>query len=258
MDKQLQDSLLFGSNAPFIEAIYEEYLHNPISVDPAWREYFDKIHQTQDFPISQLAKSATIKKEAETPKEKKDVKPSEGILVLPEVIQTATNDRKQVAVLQLINMYRYLGLSQASLDPLQLEPKPYRTELDPANFGFTENDMDTVYNTGSLAGPDRAPLRKILQILKETYCGSIGAEYMYISSVEQKRWLQSKLEINRSNPNYSDEYKKHILERLSAAEGLEKYLHTRYIGQKRFSGEGNESLIPLLDCLLEGAGKSGV
>lgn len=258
MKKQLQDSLLFGSNAPFIEAIYEEYLHNPISVDPSWREYFDKIQQAQGFPVKQLVKSAPAKNDGEAVTNKKDAKHTEGILVLPEVVHTETSDRKQVAVLQLINMYRYLGLSQASLDPLQIEPKPYRAELDPVNFGFSESDMGTVYNTGSLAGPDRAPLREILQILKETYCGSIGAEYMYISSVEQKRWLQSRLETKRSNPNYSDEHKKHILERLSSAEGLEKYLHTRYIGQKRFSGEGNESLIPLLDCLLECAGKSKV
>ncbi len=256
MKKQLQDSPLFGSNAPFIEAIYEEYLHNPISVEPSWRKYFDKVHQAQGIAVSQLVKSATIKKESEPAKPNN--KPADGLMVMPDSIQAGTGGRKQVAVLQLINMYRYLGLSQALLDPLQFEPAPYRTELDPANFGFTEEDMYTVFNTGSLAGPERASLREILQILKETYCGTIGAEYMYISSVEQKRWLQSRLEIKRSNPGYSSEYKKHILERLSAAEGLEKYLHTRYIGQKRFSGEGNESLIPLLDCLMDCAGKSGV
>ena len=193
MNKQLQDSLLFGSNAPFIEAIYEEYLHNPISVDPAWREYFDQIQQAKGFPVSQLVKSATIKEQGEPTKSHKGGKQAEGIIVLPDVIQVDTDDRKQVAVLQLINMYRYLGLSQALLDPLQFDQKPYRTELDPANFGFTEKDMDTVFNASSLAGPDHAPLREILQILKETYCGTIGAEYMYISSVEQKRWIQGKL-----------------------------------------------------------------
>ncbi|GJL74031.1 MAG TPA: 2-oxoglutarate dehydrogenase E1 component [Nitrosomonas sp.] len=263
MNKQLQDSPLFGSNAPFIEAIYEEYLHNPISVEPSWREYFDKIHQPQGQPVSQLLKSAVVTNESQSAKDNRDTingEDADRMIVLPEVMQAAhsdADDRKQVAVLQLINMHRYLGLSQASLDPLQTDSKSYRSELDPANFGFTDSDMDTVYNTGSLAGPDHAPLREILQILKETYCGSIGAEYMYISSVEQKRWIQSRLETKRSNPDYSSEYKKHILERLIAAEGLEKYLHTRYIGQKRFSGEGNESLIPLLDGLINCAGKSG-
>ncbi|SER67677.1 2-oxoglutarate dehydrogenase E1 component [Nitrosomonas sp. Nm51] len=254
MNKRLQDSMLYGTNAPFVEAMYEEYLHNPVSIEPAWREYFDKIQQTPGLSVNQLVKSTTAKQQQQPAKEGKAGR-LDGMIVLPEVIQTDANDRKQVAVLQLINMYRYLGLSQAALDPLQFEEKPLRMELDPANFGFTDKDMDTVFNTGSLAGPDRAPLREILQILKETYCGSVGAEYMYISSVEQKRWLQSRLETKRSNPNYSHEYKKSILERLSAAEGLERYLHTRYIGQKRFSGEGNESLIPLLDCLINCAGK---
>lgn len=258
MNKEQQDSLLFGSNAPFIEAIYEEYLFNPISVDPAWRAYFDALHQSPNLLPNQLAKSTSRTKETEQAKDLKRDKASDKLVVLPEAFAVDTDDRKQVAVLQLINMYRYLGLSQASLDPLQTETQPCRIELDPSSFGFSEKDMDTVFNTGSLAGPEHATLREILQILRETYCGSIGAEYMYISSVEQKRWLQGRLETQRSNPNYSDDYKKHILERLSAAEGLEKYLHTRYIGQKRFSGEGNESLIPLLDYLLECAGKSGI
>ena len=118
--------------------------------------------------------------------------------------------------------------------------------------------MGTVFNTGSLVGPELAPLRKILQLLQQIYCGSIGVEYMYMSDTEQKRWIQSRLEGTRAQPTFSAEYKRHILERLSAAEGLEKYLHTRYVGQKRFSGEGGESLIPLLDNLLQRAGRMGV
>lgn len=262
MNKEQQDSLLFGSNAPFIEAIYEEYLFNPISVDPVWRAYFDALHQSPLLATEQLTKSTPRTKETGQQGQVKDLKrdkTADNLQVLPDTLAvTDTDERKQVAVLQLINMHRYLGLSQARLDPLQAELQPCRVELDPQNFGLTESDMETVFNTGSLAGPERTTLREILQILRETYCGSIGAEYMYISSVEQKRWLQGRLETQRSNPNYSHDYKRHILERLSAAEGLEKYLHTRYIGQKRFSGEGNESLIPLLDCLLESAGKSGV
>ncbi len=261
MNKQQQDSVLFGANAPFVEAIYEEYLHNPVSIDPLWRDYFDRLHQSRDISVSQLTKSQPENKTEAFFKSASDTSGSRGadsLIVLPENIQADTDERKQIAVLQLINTHRYLGLSQARLDPLQSEPKPCRTELDPASFGFTEKDMETVFNTGSLAGPERATLREILRILRETYCGTIGAEYMYISSVEQKRWIQARLETKHANPAYSNEYRKRILERLSAAEGLEKYLHTRYIGQKRFSGEGNESIIPLLDCLLESAGKSGI
>ncbi|MBS0485232.1 MAG: 2-oxoglutarate dehydrogenase E1 component, partial [Proteobacteria bacterium] len=251
----LDDTLLSGANAAFIEAVYDEYLHNPNSVAPAWREYFDRLaKQPEIAPLKQVqipagetpagagAKSAAI--ETQT--------------ALSEAVGADSGERKQVAVLQLINMHRYLGLNQAKLDPLGLKQQTDVAELNPAHFGFTEADMDKVFNTGSLVGPEHATLREILQILRETYCESVGAEYMYISSVEQKRWIQARLEGQRANPDYSADYKRHILERLTAAEGLEKYLHTRYVGQKRFSGEGNESLIPLLDCLIHRAGKAGV
>ena len=256
MSKQLlNDSLLSGANAPFIEAMYEEYLHNPNSVELVWREYFDRLARTQETTPGKQP-SGTVISAADTPATK--YSGSDSQTVLSDVIPTDSDDRKQVAVLQLINMHRYLGLSQARLDPLGLKTQSNVPELNPSHYGFTEEDMDKMFNTGSLVGPDHAPLREILQILRETYCGSVGAEYMYISSVEQKRWIQARLEGQRSSPNYSSEYKRHILERLSAAEGLERYLHTRYVGQKRFSGEGNESLIPLLDCLIQRAGKMGI
>ncbi|MDH5480672.1 MAG: thiamine pyrophosphate-dependent enzyme, partial [Nitrosomonas sp.] len=255
MSKQLfDDSLLFVSNAPFIEEIYEEYLQNPTSVSSAWREYFNQINQEQT-PTNRPLNKPAIK--SQTPSEKKPNR-LETITVFTDTIQLDTADRKQVAILQLINMYRYLGLSEAKLDPLNITQISDLPELDPAYFGFTDEDLDTEFNTGSLVGPEHATLREILRILRETYCGSVGAEYMYITSIEQKRWIQSRLEGQCSNPNYSNQYKLHILERLNAAEGLEKYLHTRYVGQKRFSGEGNESLIPLLDCLIQRAGEKGV
>ncbi len=244
----MEETLLFGTNASFIEAVYEEYLHNPHSVTLVWREYFDKLTQQPEHIASKVSITASATK-------------SSGLGIqaaLPEVMSIDSDDRKQVAVLQLINMYRSLGLNQANLDPLGLKQQLTIPELNPAHFGLTDVDMDKVFNTGSLVGPDRASLREILQILHETYCGSIGAEYMYISSVEQKRWIQARLEGQRSNPGFSIAVKYHILERLTAAEGLENYLHTRYVGQKRFSGEGNESLIPLLDSLIHRAGKAGI
>ena len=246
----IDQSVLYGENAAFIEALYEDYLHDPYSVVPIWRDYFDTIHANQanieTNPQRINGASVAIDKAiggGETP---------------TSVAPVESDDRKQVAVLQLINTYRYRGLSQAKLDPLGLVQQVNVPELDPAYFGFTETDLDKVFNSGSLVCPEHATLRDMLQILRETYCNSIGAEYMYISSVEQKRWIQARLEGQRSNPNYSDEYKRHILERLVAAEGLERYLHSRYVGQKRFSGEGNESLIPLLDGLIQRAGASGV
>ncbi|MEO6422134.1 MAG: 2-oxoglutarate dehydrogenase E1 component, partial [Candidatus Nitrotoga sp.] len=173
-------------------------------------------------------------------------------------MQDDNMSRKQVAVLQLINAHRFLGVHRASLDPLNRHPKPEVPELDPAVHGLTESDMDTTFETGSLVGSPRMMLREILQLLRQTYCGSIGAEYMYINDVEQKRWIQNRLESVRGQPNFSADMQHRILERLTAAETLERYLHTKYVGQKRFSLEGGESLIPMLEHLLQRAGTQGV
>src|SRR5207253_1583766 len=121
-----------------------------------------------------------------------------------------------------------------------------------------ESDMDTVFNTGSFVGPEQASLREIIRTVQETYCGTLGVEYMYLSSRVEKRWIQERLEPVRSKPSYSADTKRHILERLTAAEGLERFLHTRYVGQKRFSLEGGETMIPVLDNLLQRAGEAGV
>ena len=150
------------------------------------------------------------------------------------------------------------GARQANVDPLGRAEKPYIAELDPASYGLTDADLDTVFATGTLVWKREATLREILEFLKDTYCGTIGVEYMYMTDMTQKRWVQERLESIRSTPQYDAEFKKHILERLTAAETIEKYMHTRYVGQKRFSGEGGESVIPQLDVLLQRAGKAGV
>jgi 2-oxoglutarate dehydrogenase E1 component len=252
----LEDSLLFGANAPFIEGLYESYLRRPESVPSEWREYFDKLQRTAakrapDVPHSAVIASIRLAGEPYQSGEST-------VSAIGQDEFGLTTERKQIAVLQLINAYRFLGVRQADLDPLRHQEKPHVPELDPAYYGLTEADMSTAFGTGSLIGPPRTPLGEILQILRETYCGSIGVEYMYITDTEQKRWIQSRIEGSRAKPDYPAEYKRHILEQLSAAEGLEKYLHTRYVGQKRFSLEGGESLIPLLDNLLQRAGGMGV
>jgi 2-oxoglutarate dehydrogenase E1 component len=255
MKQLLEDSLLFGANAPFIEGIYEDYLQNPASIPAAWREYFDGLQPAQESAFSGVPQRPAIESFMGSPK--KYLQPgSQGTTGL-EMNGLAT-ERKQISVLQLINAYRFLGVRHANLDPLKHQEKPYIPELNPGHYGLAESDFDTVFGTGSLIGPARASLREILQILQQTYCGSIGVEYMYIADTEQKRWIQDRIEGPRSQPNFSTEYKHHILERLNAAEGLEKYLHARYVGQKRFSGEGGESLIPLLDNLLQRAGGMGI
>ena len=246
--------MLFGTNAPFIEELYEDYLQNPTLVLPEWRSYFDELQKiagktTRDVSHSPVL-AAFIRPTTEHARD--------GQATVQGAEQAVAAERKQVSVLQIINAHRFLGVRLASLDPLKHQEKPYIPELDPSHYGLTEADMDTVFDTGSLVGPARTTLREILQALRQIYCSSIGIEYMYIADTEQKRWIQKRFEGPRSQPVYSTEYKRHILERLNAAEGLEKYLHTRYVGQKRFSGEGGESLIPLLDNLLQRAGQMGV
>ena len=251
MKEMLGSSYLFGGNAPFIEDLYETYLQNPDAVTVEWRRYFDQMQQgtgARDVPHApviesfiKLAKNNRGNGHAHAPTE-----------------AVATVEKKQVSVLQLINAYRFLGVRHANVDPLKRFDKPDVPELDPAHYGLTDADMDLVFNSGSLVGPEQMTLREILRAVKETYCGSVGVEYMYISDTRQKRWIQQRLEGSRSQPNYDADFRRHILERLTAAETLEKYLHTRYVGQKRFSLEGAESVIPLLDVLLQRAGTGGI
>ena len=251
----IESSMLFGTNAPFIEELYEDYLKNPSLVLPEWCNYFDELQKTAGTAAHDVPHGPIL---APFVRLVEDEISAGGRNSVQDAAPILTSERKQVSVLQIINAHRFLGVRQANLDPLKIQEKPYIQELDSSYYGLTDEDLDTVFDTGSLVGPARASLQEILQVLRETYCGSIGIEYMYIADTEQKRWLQKRFEGTRSRPSYSAEYKRHILERLNAAEGLEKYLHTRYVGQKRFSGEGGESLTPLLDNLLQRAGQMGV
>ena len=165
----------------------------------------------------------------------------------------------QVGVLQLINAYRFLGNRWAQLDPLKRSERPSISELEPSHYGFTEADLGQVYRTRTFAAvPESATLREILEACRQTFCGTVGAEYMYLSDIGQKRWLQSKLEPIRSTPAFAAEDKKRFLLQLTHAETLERYLHTKYVGQKRFSLEGGESLILAMDQLIRTAGMVGV
>ena len=254
MIKELfKTSVLYGANAPFIEELYENYLQCSTSVPPEWRGYFDGLQLGKGEVEKDVPHSPVIESFIRVEKERRKGNHSSS-----QYTQDNIEERKQVSVLQIINAFRFLGVRQANLDPLKQLQKPYIPELDPKFYGLTEEDMDTVFNTGSLVTPELLPLRKILQLLQRIYCGNVGVEYMYITDTEQKRWIQARLEGTCSEPDFPNDYKLHILERICAAEGLEKYLHTRYVGQKRFSGEGGESIIPLLDNLLQRAGKMKV
>ncbi|HEY4732845.1 MAG TPA: thiamine pyrophosphate-dependent enzyme, partial [Gammaproteobacteria bacterium] len=247
-------SHLDGGNASFLEQLYESYLSDPDSIDPRWRSYFDTLPPvgavTQDVPHSAIRDA--FRKYAR-----------QGSQIQPMAVPLATkvdNEQtwKQIRVLQLINAFRFRGHQHAKFDPLELEERPVISELHLDYHGLSDADLDTVFDTGSLVGKDQASLREILDILTTTYCGSIGSEYMHITETSEKRWIQQRLESSRCIPALSVETRHRLLNRIIAAEGIERYLHTKYIGQKRFSLEGAECLIPMLDELIQHGGKEGV
>jgi len=245
---QSEPTHLYSGNADFIEQLYESYLQNPDNVDAEWRDYFNTLQSADsaaDIPHSPIQEAFyQAAKQGRTARATSSA--------------DAGSHQKQVSVLQVINAHRFRGHSQATLDPLEQHERPAVPELDPAFHGLDESDMDSVFNTGSLFAADEATLRDILAIVHNTYCRNIGAEYMHINETEQKRWIQQYLESCQSNPNYSAEKKKDILERVISANALEAYLHTRYVGQKRFSLEGGECLIAALDEIVQNGGEGGV
>src|SRR6478735_7497090 len=254
MQLYFSNSYLFGGNAPYVEELYEAYLNNPGSVPDNWRAYFDAMQHVPAVDGSDkpdVAHAPVIASFAERAKQ--------GPIRTVTASADAEMGRKRVAATQLIAAYRFLGSRWANLDPLQRQERPSIPELEPSFYGFTDADMDIVFNiSNTYFGAETASLRDLLNALRDTYCRSIGAEFMYITDPGEKRWLQERLESVRATPTFTAEKKRHILDRLTAAEGLERYLHTRYVGQKRFSLEGGESFIASLDETIQRAGEKGV
>ena len=241
---------LYGGNAAFIEDLYERYLADPESVDLAWRQRFDVMRggAANDIPHGPVKENfLRLARESH-------VRP---LVRSAERLEPAAAE-KQSAVLRLINAYRYRGHQAADLDPIHLREQPPVQDLDPAFYQLSEADLDQVFHTGSLYAPDRMRLGDIVALLREIYCGAVGSEYMHITSVEEKRWIQKRLEGYRAKPELESEDRRWLLTLLTAAEGLERYLHARYVGQKRFSLEGGEAMIPLMDELIQRAGRKGI
>ena len=251
--KDMQDnSYLFGGNAPFIEELYENWLTNPASVDEAWRGWFEKLRQASGSLTREIAHAPIQASFVQRAKLPPAANPALACTPLLDM------ERKQVKLLELITAYRFLGVRHATVDPLERFERPAIPELEPSFYGFGDADMTREFNTGSLIGPEKATLAEVLQILRTTYCGNLGSEYRYISDSEQKNWLQQEIEGCRARITFTADQKRLILQRLTAAETLERYLHTRFTGQKRFSLEGGETLIPLLDHLVQQAGDKGI
>ena len=246
--KIFQDSSsLYGTNATFIEDMYERFLVDPNSVEPSWQAQFNSLHQGLEY---ETPHSPVVERFAQLA-----VKSPSRLAALQGFTQESV--QKQSAVARLINHYRVRGHQIANNNPLG-KSTAIPADLDPSYYGLAEPDMDTVFATGALYGTDKLPLRDIITSLKEIYCGSIGSEYMHIVDTQIRRWLIGRLESSRTNLQIDADKKRWTLKLLTAAEGIETHLQNKFVGQKRFSLEGGESLIPVLDELIQCAGAKGV
>ena len=232
----MDSSLLRIGNAEFLDALYLSYRTDPQSVEPGWRYFFAGLDNGVDAsPEAADVASGMNRKEM------------------------ADLTEQQMKVVALINANRYRGHRGADIDPIKVYERPPVPDLDPEHYGFGEDDLDRVFNTGTLhIGKPEATLREIHALLRESYRGSIGAEVTHLSSTEQKRWVQERFELCRGRPSFDAAKRRDILHWVTAARKLEDYLHRKYVGQKRFSLEGGENLIPLLDEVIQDAGSRGV
>jgi 2-oxoglutarate dehydrogenase E1 component len=252
MEQSLKSSHLAGGNLYYLDELYEQYLSNPNSVPNEWRQYFDSLPRVEgsiagDVPHSTIQEQFLLLGKDRN----RAVSAGNGSV-------SSDFDRKQVHVQRLINAYRIRGHQRATLDPLGLMERAHVPDLELGFHDLSAADLDTVFQIGiqNFSMPE-GQLSDIISALEKTYCGSVGAEYMHIVDTEERLWLQNRLEGVMGKPEFPTEIKTHLLERLTAAEGLEKYLQSRYPGTKRFGLEGGESLVPCVDELIQRAGSHG-
>ena len=251
MQRMWNSAYLSGSNAAYVEELYELYLHDPNAVPDEWRTYFQKL-PADGSSVTDVSHSTVRDHFVLLAKNQRRAQPVSAGSVSTE------HEKKQVEVLRLIQAYRMRGHQAAQLDPLGLWQRTSPADLSIDHYGLTAADLDTVFRTGELyIGKEEATLREIHDALRQTYCRTIGAEFTHIVDSEQRKWFQQRLESVRGRPQISADAQSHLLERLTAAEGLEKYLGTKYPGTKRFGLEGGESLIPLLDEIIQRCGSYG-
>ncbi len=245
LKEQYESSPLHGANAPYVEDLYERYLANPESVSADWRELFSKLRSSGPVDVPHgpvLDRLRAIALRAPT-----------------SASSAGGGSEKQGAVSRLIQIYVNRGHLIADIDPLGLMQRPMPRVLELSYLGLSEADMDSRFHTGQRAGgaENQMTLREIIKQVRHIYAERIGAEFAHVSSTEERLWLQDRFQEGRLNHRFTNEEKINLLWQLSAAEGLERYLHTKYVGQKRFSLEGGDSLIPLLDEMVQHCGRAG-
>jgi 2-oxoglutarate dehydrogenase E1 component len=246
-----QDSYLASGNEHYLEELYESYLTNPQSVSHEWRQYFDSLFQNAKRPSPDISHAALREEFAQMGNgpSSKDAKAG----LSPHYV------KNQERVIELIDAYRCLGHLQADIDPLGLMKPVDNPTLTLSYYGFTEKDLNSTFDLGSYfgLGESKATLNDLFQSLRHVYCSSIGFEYMQMTNNQEIDWARKRIEEDWANFNPTTEEKKRILDRLIVADGLEKYLGFKYVGQKRFSLEGGDSLVPLLDTIVNRGVESG-
>ena len=245
LEQLYQTSHLYGGNAPYIETWYETWLEEPDGVPEQWRKYFESLPAAQTPETGHIEVGERFR---QLPLNNSGY-PAAGV---------EFTDHKQAGVSRLVNSFRIRGHEIAKLNPLGEAHHAPVADLELDFHDLNESDLEHVFDTGSLAAPPRMKLQDILDLCKRVYCKSIGVEYMHIVDTVKRDWMRARLEGSQGFYAVNNDDRQRILQMLTAAEGLEKYLHTRYVGQKRFSLEGGESLIPLLRETMLYAGAHGV
>jgi 2-oxoglutarate dehydrogenase E1 component len=234
-------SFLNAAHTEFFAQLYDQYLTSPDSVEPSWRSFF----QGFDFGMATYNEENAVEQLANY---------SSGAVASGQVSEKVL---KEFNVLKLIDGYRTRGHLFTKTNPVR-DRRTYSPNLAIENFGLSNADLDTVFDAAKILGHQPATLKEIIRRLENLYCQSIGVEYMYIRKPEVVHWIQDRLNVNDNLPNFNVEQKKNILDKLNEAVSFENFLHTKYVGQKRFSLEGGESIIPALDALIEAAAEKGV
>ena len=257
LKEQYASTPLFGLNAASVEAMYESYLDDPDDVPAEWRSYFASLaNGARDVAHGPIRERLLEQQSLQSGR------PAAGSAQVAGVRGGAVADasEKQAAVSRMIQVYSLRGHQIADLDPLGLMQRHTPGVLKLDFLGLSEADMESEFFTGGLAGTGdrRMKLADILALLRRIYCGKIGAEFAHVSRSRERLWLRKRFEQGMVSNIPSAGKRRWLLEQLTAAEGIERYLHTRYVGQKRFSLEGGESLIPMLDELIQQGGRSGV
>lgn len=248
LEAMFDSAYLSGGSAAYLEELYEQYLDDPQSVDAEWREKFDQYEKVND---KQEVAHGSIREHF------RQIGLNRQKIAFSQGSSDSASDPKQVKVLHLIESYRARGHHHANIDPLGLWKHPYPTDLSLESFELGDVDSNKKFHVGNLAGPEQQSLGEIVDRLKSTYCNSIGAEFLHINDLGERRWIQEKLEAASSSHDFRVETKTKILEGLTAAEGLEKYLGSKFPGAKRFSLEGGDSLIPMMRDFIAQAGAAG-